>query len=220
MKYERQKMSLKLLPFLTAGMALLGGFSVEAKPLTYPGGWQTTAEASGDAFMLLNSYTITPTFGLGLQNEYDREADYQMHSLSITHRLWRGNSPDSQGNLFLLSGAGYARADGGTAESPAAYTGILADWEDRRIYTEYQNRYVHAGDVNREYTQKARIGVAPYIAESGALHTWLILQVDHKPKADDPIKVTPLVRLFQGSTMIEAGINEDAEPLFHFMYQF
>ena len=213
-------MRLKLLPFLTAGIAMLGGFAAEAKPLTYPGGWQTVAEGSGDAFMLLNSYTITPTFGLGLQNEYDRDADYQMHSLAITSRLWRGNYPDSQANLFLLSGVGYARADGGTDESPAAYTGILADWEDRRFYTEYQNRYVHAGDVHKEFTQKARLGIAPYVAEAGALHTWLILQVDHKPAADDHFKVTPLVRMFKGSTMIEAGISEDAEPLFHFMYQF
>ncbi len=213
-------MNLKYLPFLTVGMALLGGVPAGAKPLSYPGGWQTTIEGSGETYMLLNSYTITPTLGLGLQNEYDHEIDYQLHSLAITNRLWRGNYPDSQANLFLLSGIGYARADGGGNEAAAAYTGILADWEDRRFYTEYQNRYIHAGDVNREYTQKARIGVAPYIAESGALHTWLILQVDHKPEADDPIKVTPIVRLFQGSTMIEAGINEDAEPLFHFMYQF
>jgi len=191
-----------------------------AKPLTYPGGWQTMAEASGERFTLLNSYTITPRFGVGLHHEYDRDADYQMHSLHMTNLLWRGNYPDSQGNLFLQSGLGYARTDGGDEQSGAAYTGILADWEDRRIYTEYSNRYIHAGDVDTQFTQQARLGIAPYIAEAGELHTWLILQVDHSPEKDDNFTVTPLVRMFKNTTMIEAGADEDGKILLHFMHQF
>ena len=191
-----------------------------AKPLTYPGGWQSVAEASGDAFMLRNSYTITPTFGLGVQNEYDREGDYQMHSVVMLNRLWRGNYPDAQANLFLESGVGYARADGGSDESAAAFTGILADWENRRLYTEYSNRYIHAGDVNTEFTQRGRVGVAPYLGEAGDLHTWLIMQVDHHPARDDNFTVTPVVRFLKGSTMVEAGINENGEGLFHLMHAF
>lgn len=209
---------LNLIILLTGILGASSG--VWAKPLSYPGGWQSMVEGSGDAYMVLNSYTITPTFGLGLQNEYDREHDYQMHSLYMANRLWRGNYPDAQANLFLQSGLGYARADGGDEESGAGYTGLLADWENRRLYTEYQNRYVWAGDIGKEYTQKARIGVAPYVAEAGALHTWLILQVDHRPERDDHFTVTPLVRLFKGSTLGEAGISEDGEATFHIMHQF
>ena len=200
--------------------AILSPCAAFAKPLTYPGGWQTMAETSGDAFMLLNSYTITPTLGFGLQNEYDREGDYQMHSLTMINRLWRGNYPDAQANLFLHSGVGYARADGGDEESAAAYTGLLADWENRRLYTEYSNHYINAGDVNKEFTQRGRVGVAPYIGEAGDLHTWLIMQVDHHPERDDNFTVTPVVRFLKGSTMVEAGVNENGEGLFHLMHAF
>lgn len=208
--------------FVWAALAMLA-FSpgaAFAKPLTYPGGWQTIAEGSGDMYALLNSYTITPTIGFGVQNEYDREGNYQMHSLAVINRLWRGNYPDAQANLFLQSGIGYARADGGDRESAAAYTGLLADWENRRFYTEYSNRYIQAGDVNKEFTERGRVGVAPYIGEAGDLHTWLIMQVDHHPERDDNFTVTPLVRLFKGSTMVEAGVSDEGEPLFHLMHAF
>ncbi len=217
---ERQGLIMKFLPFICFGAVLVAPFSAIAKPLTYPGGWQTMAEASGDAFTLLNTYTLSPVLGIGLHNEYNRDSDYQMHSLHIANRLWRGNYPDAQANLFLQSGVGYARADGGNDESLAGYTGILADWENRRFYTEYSNRYVHAGSVDKAFSQQARVGVAPYIAESGALHTWLILQADHNPTGIDPFTVTPLVRLFQNTTMVEAGVRSDGEILFHVMQQF
>lgn len=210
------------LKFLLLGLSafILSSPSADAKPLSYPGGWQTTVDLSGDEYSFLNTYTFSPVYGIGLHNEYNRDEDYQMHSLHLANRLWRGNYPDAQANLYLESGIGYARTDGGDEESAAAYTGILADWENRRFYTEYSNRYVHADDIHQEFTQSARVGVAPYIAESGALHTWLILQVDHKPRGDDHFTVTPLVRLFKEATMVEAGVRNDGEILFHVMHQF
>jgi hypothetical protein len=212
-------MKFKFLILALSGLSLAAS-PAEAKPLSYPGGWQTRADFSGDGASLLNTYTLSPLYGIGLHNEYNREDDYQMHSLHLANRLWRGNYPDAQANLYLESGLGYARSDGGDEESAAAYTGILADWENRRFYTEYSNRYVHAGDVTEKFSHSARIGVAPYIAESGDLHSWLILQLDHTPKGDNHFTVTPLVRLFQASTMVEAGIRNDGKILFHVMHQF
>lgn len=211
-------MKVKFLP-LACLLAALWPLATQAKPLTYPSGWQTMAEVTGSEFTLLNTYTMSPVFGVGVHNEYNRDDDYQMHSLHLANRLWRRNYPDAQANLYLQSGIGYAWADDGD-ESPAAYSGLLADWENRLIYAEYSNRYVHAGDVGRHFSQSARFGAAPYVAEAGALHTWLIVQLDHTPTADDTFTVTPLVRLFQNTTMVEAGIRNDGEILFHLMQQF
>lgn len=206
--------------FFCFAAALLLSSPAMAKPLSYPGGWQTMAEISGDGYTLLNSYTLSPVFGIGLHNEYNRDMDYQMHSLYIANRLWRGNYPDAQANLYLQSGVGYARADGGDKEALAGYTGLLADWENRRFYTEYSNRFVDAGPIDKAFTQQARLGIAPYIGESGALHTWAILQFNHDPTGKDKFAVTPLVRFFKGSTMVEAGIRDDGKALFHVMHQF
>ena len=174
----------------------------------------------GDRNAISLDYTFTPTLAMGYRLEYDREENSQIHALTTNNRLWRGNYPDAQANLYLLSGMGYAFGNGSNENSPAAFTGIEADWENRRFFTAYENRYLYAGDVDRKFNQSARIGVAPYIAEAGALHTWLMLQVDHRPSSDDKFAVTPLVRFFKDTHLLEAGMSNRGEILFNYTHQF
>lgn len=73
--------------------------------------------------------------------------------------------------------------------------------------------------------QSARVGLAPYVAEFGALHTWLMLQVDQRPQAliDEGMEeftVTPLLRFFKGPVLIEIGWSTNNEALFNFTYRF
>ncbi len=192
----------------------------QARPVSYPGGWMLMAQNDGDRNALELDYTFTPVFALGLRNEYDRADRYQIHSLALNNRLWRKNFPDAQANVFLMSGIGYAFENGGSDSSPAAYTGIEADWENRRFYTNYENKFTYAGTIDSEFSQSARIGVAPYIAEAGALHTWLMLQADHRPEGGQHFTLTPLVRLFKDAHLAEAGISTDGKILFNYTHQF
>lgn len=98
-----------------------------------------------------------------------------MHSLQVNNLVKRWNNPDSQANFYLKSGVGYAVTDGQTEQSPAAFTGIATDWEDRRYFVSYENRFVHAGDVATKFSQNARVGITPYIGDFGDLHTWLMI---------------------------------------------
>jgi hypothetical protein len=67
----------------------------------------------------------------------------------------------------------------------------------------------------------ARVGYAPYEGDSGDLHTWLMLEIDHRPEDDDPITATPLVRLFKGPLLLEMGYNLTVnQPLINFTYRF
>lgn len=166
------------------------------------------------------NYTVDPTLALGVRSEYDRTDGYQVHSLTMNNRLWRDNQPDAQANLYLLSGVGYALDNGSNESSPSAFTGIEADWENRRFFTNYQNKFTYAGDIDREFSQSARVGVAPYIGEAGALHTWLMLQADHRPEDDHQFEVTPLIRLFKDTHLVEAGISNQGTVLFNYTHQF
>lgn len=60
---------------------------------------------------------------------------------------------------------------------------MAADWENRRLFVSYENRYVNAGAFDELWTQKGRVGVAPYVAEAGALHTWLMFEAGYSAEA-------------------------------------
>jgi hypothetical protein len=145
-----------------------------------------------------------------------------MHTGVVTWLARRWNLPDAQANLYVRGGAGGAWSDSsdGDRSEPAGSAGLAFDAENRRIYGSYENRYVEAGDIYGGFEQKFRLGFAPYVAEYGALHTWLILQVDHRPESTDALVWTPMVRLFKGDVMIEAGVSDSEEILFNLTVRF
>ena len=65
-----------------------------------------------------------------------------------------------------------------------------------------------------------RVGIAPYIAESGSFHTWLMLQTDHFPEDRRPWTVTPIIRVFKDEYLVEAGVANNGHPLFNLMITF
>ena len=97
----------------------------------------------------------------------------------------------------------------------------MADWETRSLFVGYRNRYLDAGHHASQFMQAFRAGFAPYEGDTGDLHTWLMLEIDHRPSDPDSITATPLVRFFKGPLLVEAGYNLTAnQPLFNFTYRF
>ncbi len=164
------------------------------------------------------NYTFTPKYALGFQHEYFREEAFHMDAATLDILLKRWNFPGSQANIYFKSGTGVAY-DGGDTD-PAAFAGFEADWENRRLFTLYENRLFYAGDQEKFIKHKARLGVAPYIGDYGDLHTWLMLQADYDAGKNDSFSLTPMVRLFKGTTLVEAGYNLDGGVLFNLTQQF
>ena len=103
----------------------------------------------------------------------------------------------------------------------AGCIGALADWETRRLFTSYRLRYLDTDGPGDEFVQAARVGFAPYEGDTGDLHTWLMIEVDHRPNYDEEIGVTPLLRFFKGAALLEVGWSiTDDEPLANFTYRF
>jgi hypothetical protein len=115
---------------------------------------------------------------------------------------------------------GIGAAQHGDDVDPAATLGFEADWETRRIYFSYENRYIYAGDVERSFSHKARAGIAPYIGGYDAMHTWLMLQIDHHPGERDNVVATPFLRLFTQEVMGELGISHKGDVMFNATLQF
>ena len=81
--------------------------------------------------------------------------------------------------------------------------------------------WLEAGAFGASFMQAARVGYAPYEGDTGDLHTWLMIEVDHRPENDEPVGVTPLVRFFKDAALFEIGWSvTDNQPLANFTYRF
>jgi hypothetical protein len=188
-----------------------------ARPLSYPTGWMVMTENNGDENALELNYTVTPRTAFVYHTAYQRDDSSIHHAAQMNNLIWRGNFPDSQGNLYSKLGAGVNADDSDT--NSLVYGGIMADWEDRRIFTSYGNEY-EIIDGDGEFTHMARVGIAPYVGDVGDVHTWVMVQADHRPENKDPIEITPLVRLFKGENLMEIGYSNQHNFLFNYTRQF
>jgi len=194
-----------------------------ARPVSYVGGWTFIEETDRQATSAWTHYTVTPKLSVGLRNEWDRKMEFQLHAAQATYLMKRWYGENYQANIYGF--AGFGVADGispnPTNANAAGFVGVLADWETRRLFASYRARHTEAGPVGSAFFQAARVGFAPYEGDTGDLHTWLMVEVDHRPKNDDRIGVTPLVRFFKGAALFEAGWSvTDNEPLVNFTYRF
>lgn len=189
-----------------------------ARAVSFPDGWMAMTMNDFASYSNSISYSPTARDAFGVRSDYMREADVWLTTATYNRLLKRWNTSDSQANIFLQTGVGVANA--GDDENAAGSIGIEADWETRRYYVNYENRYVNAGNVMREYSQKARVGIAPYVGGYDDIHTWFMLQVDHRPSDHDNVTVTPLVRVFNQEVLGEFGISHRGDVLANITWQF
>lgn len=205
------------------GMGLIIPAIADARPVSYPGGVTVMLNNDGDKNTAHLHYSPTAKTSVGYKFEYWRDDAFTINAIQMNNLLKRWNKKDSQANLYLKSGLGVAHSDNANFDSEteaAGFTGVAADWESRRYFISYENRYTEAGDIADFYMQSARVGVAPYIGDYGDLHTWLMLQVEHAPESDDKLTVTSLVRIFRDVHLLEAGMNNRGEILFNYVIRY
>ncbi|MBL6696688.1 MAG: hypothetical protein ISP97_08400 [Luminiphilus sp.] len=204
-------------------LLLLFCSAVTARPVSYTGGWTIIEESDRQASSALVHYTPAPSWSIGLRTEVNRDNDYAIYSVHPTFLAKRWFGKDYQGNLYFHGGIGVASGIDGNplSNETAVYGGIMADWETRSLFAGYRSRYLDAGPFGDQFMHAARVGYAPYEGDSGDLHTWLMLEIDHRPEEEVPITATPLVRLFKGPLLLEVGYNLTVnQPLLNFTYRF
>ena len=208
---------------LIVTLGCLASAATVARPVSYTGGWTVVEESDRQSSSALVHYTPSPTMSLGLKTEINRDSDFVIYSVHPTVLAKRWFGADYQGNFYVHGGVGLASGINNNPESDhmAIYGGVMADWETRTLFVGYRNRYLEAGEHASQFMQAFRAGFAPYKGDSGDLHTWLMLEIDHRPSDPDSITATPLVRFFKGPLLVEAGYNLTVnQPLFNFTYRF
>lgn len=214
----------KYLITVFSATALLGAASQSiARPVSYQGGWTLIEETDRQSTSVLLHYTPDPAYSVGLRVDWDRDQDLLFVGPQATWLAKRWFAPDSQANLYVWGAAGLVQ---GVDNNPAASNegvqfGVMSDWETRRLFASYRATVRDYGQIDRSFMQAARLGFAPYEGDTGDLHTWLMLEVDHRPDAQEPLGITPLVRFFYGPVLFEAGWTvTDSAPLLNLQYRF
>ena len=193
-----------------------------ARPVSYPGGWTIMQRNNWERNRLHLHYSPTVQNSYGLVASHFREDDRTDLLLQWNRLLLRRNKPTSQANLYLKSGAGVALTDDKTQENFDLF--LSGDWETRRLFTSYEVGGRYAGDFDSgSFHHKLRLGIAPYLADYGSIHSWLMIQFEHHPQEDDNEKkflVTPLIRFFKGDFLAELGVNNREDILFNFIIRY
>jgi hypothetical protein len=194
-------------------------FAAQAKPLSFVGGTMVMQENDETGYTLSLDYTFTPVTALGF---YIKQEENGKEILMLTPEfntlLKRWNLPNGQGNIFNMTGAGLAHYQGNN--QPCLWTAFLADYESRRWFFSYEPRFVWDGDIETSFWQRARIGIAPYLANYKDLNTWLMLQLDHHPAKDDHFVATPLIRFFYKTYLFEVGYSSNQHIMVNWQIQF
>lgn len=214
-----QKKSSPLAILLAAIISFAVAPKAEAKPISYVNGLMVMQENDETGHTISLDYTIDPKIAVGMYAKKESgDKDFFTIGPQVNYLVKRWNMPGAQGNIFNMTGAGVLRFNGDDEFS--AWTGFLADYETRRVFTSYELRGMYAGDIEKSVWQRARVGFAPYLANYEDLNTWLMLQVDHHPAKEDSVVVTPLVRFFYKTTLVEAGYSSNNHVMFNWVLQF
>ncbi len=200
----------------------LVAIDANARPISYPGGVTIMQTNNWEEHRLHVHYSPDVKNSIGLAIEDELESDRFNISMQWNKLLYRKNTRNSQANLYLKTEAGVAfNVDD---KEPNASIGISGDWETRRWFTSYEVHAQYADEFDDgSFHQKARVGVAPYVADYGSLHTWFMLQVEHHPEEldkDNQLIFTPMVRMFKGDYLGELGVSSNGDMMFNWIVRF
>ena len=193
---------------------------VNARPVSYPGGWTLMSKNDDVRNFIHIHYSPTVRTSLGYKYEDWRDQEFTLNALQINNLLKRWNQKDSQANLYAKSGLGVANPDSSGSSEIAGFTGVSADWEDRRYFISYENRFTQTESFANFYQQSIRAGLAPYQGDYGDLHTWLMIELRHRPESADSLTVTPLLRLFKQEHLFETGVSDRGDVMFNYIYRY
>lgn len=193
----------------------------DARPVSYEGGWTIIEETDRQSSAVWLHYTLNPHLSLGWRTEWDRKDHFVFNGPQATFLAKRWFGENYQANFYAFSGGGITAYSHDSQSVGAVFAGLLADWETRRWFASYKMRGIEGGNDLSSFTHAARFGFAPYEGDTGDLHTWLMVEVDHRPENREPLGVVPFVRFFKGSALFEFGWSVlDNEPLINFTYRF
>lgn len=203
---------------LTLAISILSPSLARAHPVSFEGGTMVMGTYMKDWIENDINYTYSPksAFGITQLRIGDGKSDRD-YILPRFNRRFRKNGLDYQTNLYLSAGLG-ARTDQEDT-GLAGFTGLMGDYETRKVYTLGLAESVFDGDGQPRTHLQYRLGFAPYTTHFHGISTWLIGQVDYRPYRDEEtVSFTPVLRFFYRNILLETGVDFDGNVSATWMY--
>jgi hypothetical protein len=182
-----------------------------SRPISYVGGHTLMFNSATLADNIYWHYTPNINYSLGLDYQKDKITGQQFPSARLTYLINRKNSDTSQRNLYLKTGVGLN-------DTNNHFYALTGDWETRRLFVGFSAKQV-SGDGYDLFEQSVTFGLAPYLGDYGALHTWLMIK-SKKNDFDNKRATYPVLRVFKGGALIEFGYHKRTNWDVHLMYRF
>lgn len=202
-------------------------FAAQARPVSYPDAWTVMLRNDSDQNSAHVHYTVDTQHSIGLRLRYDREGDFTFTGAQLNRLVKRWNKPDSQANLYARIGLGQVSDNLDSSElrlkrdkDEALFLGVSADWETRRYFVSAAAEHWDNGRFGEFSSFHSRLGIAPYVANTGALHSWIMIEGHHRPESSDKVGASAILRFFKGPSLVEIGVDDRGEPLLNYIHRF
>ena len=217
---------MRFIATLFTTMALLSGIA-EARPVSYPEAWTVMLRNDVNQNSAHIHYTLDTQHSLGLRLRYDREGDFTFTGAQLNRLIKRWNKVDSQANLYGRVAIGQVSDNLDSSEmrlkrdsDEGVFFGVSGDWETRRYFVSAAAEHWENGRFGEFSEFHGRLGIAPYVANTGALHTWIMVEGHHRPESRNKAGASALLRFFKGPSLLEVGIDDTGEPLLNYIHRF
>ncbi len=142
----------------------------------------------------------------------------QFFAPQFDYLLKRWNESNYQANIYTYGAYGALYFENKT--HGAGIAGVEADAESRKYFISAKYEKMWASLGPDFYHIEGRLGMAPYEAEFNEIASWLMLQYQYNPSLMKQYSITPLVRLFYKSVLLETGVSTDGDWMLNFMFHF
>lgn len=195
-------------------------FPAYSHPVIFEGGTVLSSANMGDFSdnQLLYSYSSKWAAGLNHWSFRKEHKNTEFALVRLNHLLKRFNGPDSQANIYLLSGIGLVDSEFEKRDTREAYFGgVELDWETRTLFAALKHyQFSSPGLMDLGMTQ-ARVGFSPVERGFNELQTWFMLQGMYTPELNRTVSVIPLLRFFYHNVLWEMGSSTRGEWLLNIM---
>ena len=198
--------------------------SAHARPVSYPDGWTLNLRNDRVQNSVLAHYTLDTNHAIGARLRYDRDGDFTFAGAQLNRLVKRWNKPSSQANIYgrIALGKVFDDTSGPLKrdDDEALFLGVSGDWETRRYFVSAAAEHWENGRFGEFSNFHARLGIAPYVANTGALHTWFMVEAYNRPENRDKSGAIAIVRFFKGPALVEIGVDDGGEPLLNYIHRF
>jgi hypothetical protein len=192
-----------------------------------PMGFKDSQMAMGDfgahwrEFWVNHAFTPRDAVGAGglWMRSDDKRLAREVAEATYTRLVARWNLPHAQANIWFVGGLGAVRGNDFSGTRTLLAPGVQLDYETTRVYVAAFGRLYRAEDLNHDYAA-VRAGFSFWEAEYDEPQPWLVVEARRMRGLSDEIEWTPMLRVIHKRYFVEAGVNQQRQGRFNFMYIF